>query len=76
MAGENAFQVEGVIVEALPNTTYRVELSNGHQVFGYVAGKADRNAARLAPGDKVKLQLSPFDLSEGRLMAGTNTIQT
>ena len=76
MAGENAFQVEGVIVEALPNTTYRVELPNGPRVLGYVAGRANRNAARLAPGNKVKVQLSPYDLSEGRLMVGTNTIQT
>ncbi|MGD0615669.1 MAG: translation initiation factor IF-1 [Verrucomicrobiota bacterium] len=76
MAGENAFQVEGVIIEALPNTTYRVELSNGHQVLAFVAGRAKRNAAGLTPGNKVKLQLSPYDLSEGRLMVETNTIQT
>jgi translation initiation factor IF-1 len=76
MAGENAFQVEGVIIEALPNTTYRVELSNGHQVLAFVAGRAKRNVALLTPGKKVKLQLSPYDLSEGRLMVEPNTIQT
>jgi translation initiation factor IF-1 len=50
MAGENAFQVEGVIIEALPNTTYRVELSNGHQVLAFVAGRAKRNVAVLTQG--------------------------
>ena len=68
MAGKDAFQVEGVVVEALPNRTYRVELSNGHRLLGFVAGKAKRTFAGLAPGDKVELQMSPYDLCEGRIL--------
>ena len=67
MAGENAFAVEGVVVETLPNRTYRVELSNGHRVLAYATGKARESFAAQA-GDKVKLQLSPYDLSEGRIV--------
>ncbi len=59
MAGEKAFEVEGVVMAALPNQTYRVELSNGHRVLAFVAGRGKRSFAGLAPGDKVKLQLSP-----------------
>jgi translation initiation factor IF-1 len=68
MAGESAFQVEGIVVEARPNQTYQVRLSNGHQVRAFVAGKAKQSFVGLAPGDKVKLQLSPYDLSEGRIV--------
>lgn len=71
MAGENAIEVEGVVVEALPNRTYRVELSNGHRLLAFVAGKARLSFRALAPGDKVNLKLSPFDLSEGRIVSGT-----
>jgi translation initiation factor IF-1 len=73
MAGESAFQVEGIVIEARPNQTYQVRLSNGHQVRAFVAGKAKQTSARLVPGDKVKLQLSPYDLSEGRIIVGTKT---
>jgi translation initiation factor IF-1 len=74
MAGENAFQVEGVIIAALPNKTYRAELANGHEVLAFVSGKAKEKAAGLAPGDRVKLQLSPYDLSKGRIVVGTKTV--
>jgi translation initiation factor IF-1 len=74
MAGENAFQVEGVVVEALPNKTYRVELSNGHKVLAFVAGRAKQSFGGLTPGDRVKLQMSPYDLSEGRIVAETKPI--
>ena len=70
MAGESAFQVEGIVIEARPNQTYQVRLSNGHRVRAFVAGKAKHTFAGLAPGDKVKLQLSPYDLSQGRIMVG------
>jgi translation initiation factor IF-1 len=72
MAGTDAFKVEGVVVEALPNRTYRVELANGHRLRGFVAGKARRTFAGLARGDKVKLQLTPYDLSAGRILVETN----
>jgi len=75
MAGKNAFEVEGILIEALPNTTYRVELSNGHRVLAYATGAAKRKAAGLAPGNRVKLQLSPFDLSQGRLLVETEKSQ-
>ena len=68
MAGTAAFQVEGVVIEALPNRTYRVALSNGHEVLAFVAGKAKLSFPGLAPGDKVKVRLSPYDLSEGRIV--------
>ena len=74
MAGTGAFKVEGVVVEALPNKTYQVELANGHRLRAFVAGKARRSFAGLAPGDKVKLQLTPYDLSAGRILVETKKI--
>ena len=74
MAGTDAFEVEGVVVEALPNKTYQVELANGHRLRAFVAGKARRSFAGLAPGDKVKLQLTPYDLSAGRILVETKKI--
>jgi translation initiation factor IF-1 len=73
MAGESAFQVEGVIVEALPNRTYRAVLSNGHELLAFVAGKAREKCGRLGPGTRVKLQMSPYDLSTGRILVETNS---
>jgi len=70
MAGREAFVVEGVVREALPNTTYRVELANGHRLIGFVAGQAARTVSGLVPGKRVKLQLTPFDLSTGRILVG------
>jgi translation initiation factor IF-1 len=68
MAREGAIKAEGVVVEVLPNTMYRVELANGHRLLAYVAGKARLSFARLAPGAKVRLELSPYDLSAGRIV--------
>lgn len=68
MAGENTFKVEGIIVEVIPNGTVRVELSNGHRLIGYLTGKAKLKFAELAAGQKVMLEISPFDLSEGRVI--------
>ena len=73
MAAESAFKVEGVVLEALPNKTYRVELSNGHKLLAFVAGRARLSFAGLQPGEKVKLQLSPGDLSQGRIIVETKT---
>ena len=61
MAGENAIKIEGVVVEVLPNGTYRVELANGHRVLAFVTGKARLSFARLAHGDKVMIEMSPYD---------------
>ena len=74
MARTDAFQVEGVVVQALPNKTYRVELANGHRLLAFVAGRARREFAGLAPGDKVTLQLTPYDLSAGRILVETKKI--
>jgi translation initiation factor IF-1 len=64
----DAFQVESRVMEVLPNGTYRAELENGHRLTAFVAGKAKRNFAGLKVGDKVQLQLTPYDLSVGRII--------
>jgi translation initiation factor IF-1 len=74
MAREGAIEVEGVVVEVLPNQMYRVELANGHRLLAFMTGKARLSFARLAPGDEVRLELSPYDLSAGRIIVGTKTI--
>jgi translation initiation factor IF-1 len=71
MAREGAIEVEGAIVEVLPNKMYRVELANGHRLLAYMTGKARLSFARLATGDKVRLEMSPYDLSEGRIIVET-----
>jgi translation initiation factor IF-1 len=68
MAREDAFRIEGVIIEALPNGTYRVELPNGHRLLGFLAGRQKATAEKPAGGQKVKLQLTPFDLTTGRIL--------
>ena len=73
MARDDAIQVEGAVVEVLPNGTWRVELANGHRVLAYVAARARSSFARLAPGDKVQLKMSPYDLSEGRMVLADGT---
>jgi translation initiation factor IF-1 len=70
----DAFQVEGSVIEVLPNGTYRAELANGHRLLAFVTGRAKRNFAGLQSGDKVKLQLTPYDLSVGRILTETKTI--
>jgi translation initiation factor IF-1 len=68
MAGDEAFKVDGRVTEVLANGTWRAELKNGHRLTAFVAGKAKKNFAGLKTGDKVKLQLTPYDLSVGRIM--------
>ena len=68
MAREGAIEVEGAIVEVLPNKMYRVELANGHRLLAYVTGEARSSFVRLATGDRVRLEMSPYDLSEGRII--------
>jgi translation initiation factor IF-1 len=74
MHREGAIQAEGAIVEVLPNRTYRVQLANGHRLLAFVAGKARMGLASLALGEKVRLELSPYDLSVGRIILNTETI--
>lgn len=71
MAGTDAFQVEGVVLEALANGTYRLRLANGHRLLGFVVGRSHRSLARIAPGETVELNLTPYDLSSGRIVVGT-----
>jgi translation initiation factor IF-1 len=67
MAKEDLIEVEGIIKEALPNAMFQVELENGHRVLAHIAGKMRVHFIRLLPGDKVKLELSPYDLTRGRI---------
>jgi translation initiation factor IF-1 len=64
---EEAIEVEGTIVEPLPNAMFRVELTNGHKVLAHVSGKIRMNFIRILPGDRVLVELSPYDLSHGRI---------
>jgi translation initiation factor IF-1 len=67
MAKEEAISVEGTVIEALPNASFRVELENKHVVLAHVSGKMRMNFIRILPGDKVTVELSPYDLNRGRI---------
>lgn len=67
MPKDDAIEVEGVVVEPLPNAMFRVELTNGHRVLAHLSGKMRMNYIRILAGDRVKLELSPYDLSRGRI---------
>ena len=64
---DGAIEIEGTVVESLPNAFFRVELDNGHKVLAHVSGKMRMNFIRILPGDKVKVELSPYDLTRGRI---------
>lgn len=67
LAKEDIIEVEGTVTEALPNTNFKVELENGHQILAHISGKLRMNYIKILPGDKVKVELSPYDLSKGRI---------
>ena len=67
MSKEDVIEVEGTVIENLPNTNFRVELENGHQVLAHISGKLRMNYIKILPGDKVRVELSPYDLSRGRI---------
>ncbi|MFI5359161.1 MAG: translation initiation factor IF-1 [Halanaerobiales bacterium] len=67
MAKEEPIEVQGTVVEPLPNAMFRVELENGHKVLAHVSGKMRMNFIRILPGDKVTIELSPYDLTRGRI---------
>lgn len=67
MAKEDVIEVEGVVVETLPNTNFKVEPENGHQILAHISGKLRMNYIKILPGDKVKVELSPYDLNRGRI---------
>jgi translation initiation factor IF-1 len=68
MAKEEAVQVEGTVVEALPNAMFRVELESGHKLLAHISGKMRMNFIKILPGDKVTVELSPYDLTRGRIV--------
>ena len=67
MAKEDVIEVEGTVLEALPNAMFQVELENGHKILAHISGKLRMNFIKILPGDKVKLELSPYDLTSGRI---------
>ncbi|HCX65466.1 MAG TPA: translation initiation factor IF-1 [Eubacteriaceae bacterium] len=68
MAKQDVIEVEGTVIEAMPNTMFQVELENGHQVLAHISGKLRMNYIRILPGDKVVVELSPYDLTRGRII--------
>ena len=68
MSKEDVIEAEGVILEALPNATFKVKLSNGHVITAYISGKLRMNYINIIPGDGVKLEMSPYDLTKGRIV--------
>ncbi len=68
MSKADVIEVEGVVVEKLPNAFFKVELENGHQILATISGKLRMNFIRILPGDKVTIEMSPYDLSKGRII--------
>ncbi|MDD2620270.1 MAG: translation initiation factor IF-1 [Syntrophomonas sp.] len=68
MAKEDVIEVEGKVIEPLPNTMFKVELENGHKVLAHISGKMRMNFIRILPGDRVMVELSPYDLNRGRII--------
>ena len=67
MAKADVIEIEGTVVEKLPNTMFQVELENGHRVLAHISGKLRQNFIRILPGDKVTVEMSPYDLTRGRI---------
>ena len=67
MSKEDVIEIEGTVIEALPNAMFQVELANGQQILAHVSGKLRKNYIRIVPGDKVTVEMSPYDLSKGRI---------
>ena len=67
MSKEDNIELQGTVVDALPNATFKVELQNGHVILAHISGKLRMNFIRILPGDKVTVELSPYDLSKGRI---------
>ncbi|MFR1423705.1 MAG: translation initiation factor IF-1 [Clostridium sp.] len=67
MSKEDVIEIEGIVVEKMPNAMFKVELENGHQVLAHISGKLRKNFIRILPGDKVTMEMSPYDLTKGRI---------
>ena len=68
MAKQNAIKMDGVVTETLPNAHFRVKLDNGHEIIAHVSGKMRMHFIKILPGDRVKVELSPYDLTRGRII--------
>ncbi len=68
MAKEDVIEMQGTVLDTLPNTMFRVELENGHVVVAHISGKMRKNYIRILPGDKVTVEMTPYDLSKGRIV--------
>ncbi len=68
MADKEIIKLEGIVIETLPNTTFKVKLDNGHEVLAHISGRMRVNYIRLLPGDRVLMELSPYDLTKGRIV--------
>lgn len=64
---KDVIEIEGTIIESMPNATFRVELENGHEILAHISGKIRKNFIRILPGDKVKVEMTPYDLTRGRI---------
>jgi len=67
LAKEDVIELEGTVIESLPNTTFTVDIGNGHTILAHISGKLRMNFIRILPGDKVTVQMSPYDLTRGRI---------
>jgi translation initiation factor IF-1 len=67
MAKQSTIEQDGIVTEALPNAMFRVKLENGHEILAHISGKMRMNYIRILPGDKIKVEMSPYDLSKGRI---------
>lgn len=68
MSKSDVIEVEGTVIEKLPNAMFQVELANGHRILAHISGKLRMNFIRIIPGDKVQIEMSPYDLSKGRII--------
>jgi len=68
MSKEEAIEVEGLVKESLPNTMFKVELKNAHVILAHISGKMRKNQIKIVPGDRVKIEMSPYDLTKGRIV--------
>ena len=64
---KDVIEIEGTIIESMPNAMFRVELENGHEILAHISGKIRKNFIRILPGDRVKVEMTPYDLSKGRI---------
>ena len=75
MSKEDVIEIEGTVIEALPNAMFQVELANGHKILAHVSGKLRMNYIRIVPGDKVTVEMSPYDLSKGKIKVSFSKLQ-